>query len=103
MSEAALQSAILELAKLLGWRCAHFRPAQTRTGRWLTPVSADGAGFPDLLMARGQVLIAAELKADKGRLTPAQTEWLDALSNVCDVYVWRPADWASGRIEQVLR
>lgn len=103
MTEAQLQSAVIELAHLLHWRCAHFRPAQTQTGRWLTPVAADGAGFPDLLMARGQVLIAAELKTAKGRLSPAQTEWLDALSNACDVYVWRPQDWSSGRIEQVLR
>ena len=47
MSERELQDAVIQLARLLGWRVAHFRPAMTTRG-WRTPVSADGAGFPDL-------------------------------------------------------
>lgn len=48
ISEAELQSAVIELARTLGYRVAHFRAARTAQG-WRTPVEADGAGFPDLV------------------------------------------------------
>ena len=49
-------------------------------------------GFPDLNMVRGPRLIYAELKTEKGRVTPYQTKWLDrlALSGRCETYLWRP-------------
>jgi hypothetical protein len=106
ISEHELQRAVIDCAHLLGWRCAHFRPALTH-GRWSTPVSADGAGFPDLVMVRRGRIIFAELKATKGRLRPEQTEWLNALGLADGLtamtYTWRPDDWFSGRIEEVLR
>jgi hypothetical protein len=46
LSEAAFTDAVIELARLGGWRVAHFRPARTASG-WRTPVQGDGAGFPD--------------------------------------------------------
>lgn len=56
-------------------------------------------GFPDLVLLRGTRLIFAELKSEKGKLTPEQTEWMDALklfsegpSGGCGVYLWRPSD-----------
>jgi hypothetical protein len=49
-----------------GWRAAHFRPARTAKG-WRTPVAADGAGFPDLVLVRRTRIVAAELKS--GRVT----------------------------------
>ena len=105
MTERELQSAVIECARLLGWRVAHFRPALTARG-WRTPVEADGAGFPDLVMVRAGVLLFVELKAVRGRLSDAQVEWVDALA-ACrqDVrmLVWRPADWLSGDVEAVLR
>jgi hypothetical protein len=116
MNEGQLQAAVIECAQLLGWRVAHFRVAKTEKG-WRTPVSADGAGFPDLVMVRGGRLIFAELKGDGGAMRTAQVEWTRDLAAVSvavqrggldevplvDVQVWKPADWKSGRIEEALR
>jgi VRR-NUC domain len=107
MSEKELQQAVVALAHLRQWRVAHFRPAQTE-GRWSTPVSADGAGFPDLVLGRKGQVVMAELKARRGRLSDAQLDWLAALStpDLADrrlrVYVWRPEDWVNGTIERAL-
>lgn len=107
MSEAQLQSAVLDLAQLLGWKCAHFRPAQTQTGRWVTPVAADGVGFPDLVMVRGGTIVFAELKSARGRVSLSQEMWLSELAHCSQstviTCVWRPADWLSGEVEAVLR
>jgi len=104
--EADLQQAVIDLAHLLRWRVAHFRPAMTR-GRWSTPVSGDGAGFPDLVMVRDGHIIFAELKSTKGRVRIEQMVWLGALQladgPTVRTYTWRPDDWFAGRIEEVLR
>jgi hypothetical protein len=106
VSEAELQQAVVDCAHRLGWRCAHFRPALTH-GRWSTPVSADGAGFPDLVLVRGGRIIFAELKAAKGLVRPEQKLWLAELrladGPTVRTYTWRPDDWFAGRIEEVLR
>jgi hypothetical protein len=102
MTEAELMSNVIELAHVFGWRVAHFRPAMTSKG-WRTPVSADGAGFPDLAMTRDRV-IYAELKSARGVTSDSQKNWLAALSNAgAEEYVWRPIDWLDGSIEAVLR
>lgn len=44
-TEIQWQAQVIELAHILGWTVAHFRPALTKHG-WRTPVQADGAGFP---------------------------------------------------------
>lgn len=106
MTEAQLQTAVIECARILGWRVAHFRPAQTAKG-WRTPVEADGAGFPDLILAHptnGTTVYAVELKSDRGVVSEAQWEWLRLFENGgCYTDVWRPADWTSGRVEALLR
>jgi hypothetical protein len=102
MSEQELLDCVIATAHLFGWKVAHFRPAMTKHG-WRTPVSADGKGYPDLSMTRDRILFA-ELKAQRGRTSDEQKDWLAALSNAgAEVYVWRPEDWASGAIEAVLR
>lgn len=119
LTEAQWQEQVLGMARLFGWRCAHFRSARTEKG-WRTPVQADGAGFPDLVLVRGTELIFAELKANRGRATEAQHEWVNALAHVaaavagveyCDdwevgkprmnVYFWRPRD--ADAVERRLR
>jgi hypothetical protein len=101
ISESELQNAIIDLARQLGWRIAHFRPAMTRHG-WRTPVSADGKGFPDLILVRDRV-IAAEIKTDKGKLTDDQETWLDAFQAAgIAVAVWRPEQWWDGTIDTIL-
>lgn len=102
MSEAQLQSNVLELAALLGIRTAHFRPARTATG-WRTAVSGDGKGFPDCVLVGTRVLFR-ELKADDGKPSAEQRGWYFALTRAgADVGYWTPDDWRSGRIEAVLR
>lgn len=79
---------VIEAATLHGWRVAHFRPARTARG-YRTPVQGH-TGSPDLLLARGGVVICAELKTATGRLRPEQADWLDQLG--AHGRLWRPAD-----------
>lgn len=106
MTEAELLAATIDLAQLLRYRVAHFRPAKTAYG-WRTPVQGDGKGWPDLSMVRGGSsprLLFAELKSDTGRLDPEQVEWLAALEDSgCETYVWRPIDFNNGTIAEILR
>lgn len=100
VGETELTRTALEIARLLGWRTAHFRPAQTGRG-WRTAVQGDGAGFPDLVLARPPRLVFAELKSETGRVHVEQQRWLNLLEGCTQVetYLWRPAD----RFEEVLR
>lgn len=91
---------VLALAKECGWRTAHFRPARTARG-WRTAVQGDGKGWPDVVMVRERIIFA-ELKAETGRLKPAQKAWIETLTQAKqEVYVWKPSDWVE--IERVLR
>lgn len=95
VSESAWQTTVIEAAHAQGWIVAHFRPARTQSGGWSTPVQADGAGFPDLVLVRAPRIIFAELKSQAGRVAPRQEWWLNAL-RACpgaEVKVWRPGDW----------
>ena len=92
ISEAAFHSQVIEIARLRGWLVHAERPARRQSGHWSTPIQGD-AGFPDLVMARGGRLVFAELKSARGRVSPEQQEWLDALRLVVQVYIWRPLDW----------
>lgn len=82
---------VIRAARLYQWRVAHFRPIRTATG-WITPVQGD-AGSPDLLLARGGVVILAECKAGSGRPTQAQREWAEAIG--AQYRLWRPEMWDS--------
>lgn len=95
--EAEWQRDLIRLAQTLGWKCATFRPAQTKHG-WRTPVGADGKGWPDLLLVRDRV-IACEVKNEVGKLTDEQREWLAWLEAAgVETYVWRPQD-----LDEVMR
>jgi hypothetical protein len=92
VTERDWQQTVIEAAQALGWMVAHFRAAKTSQG-WRTPVQADGAGFPDLVMVRGKRIIFAELKSNTGRISADQEAWLEALGGAGEAYVWRPRDW----------
>jgi Holliday junction resolvase len=93
MTEAQLQGAVMELARLLGWKSFHV---------WISIRS--NPGFPDIVACRGERLLAIELKSRIGKVSAAQEEWLSALAAAgAETYVWRPADWLDGTIERVLR
>ncbi len=102
MSEHQLMGVVIELANVLGWLVSHFRPARTDQG-WRTPVSADGKGFPDLVIVRDRVIFA-ELKSKTGRLTYEQGLWREMLEYAgVEYHLWRPDHWLNGEIEDVLR
>ena len=42
------------------------------------------------------------LKAEKGKLSAAQTIWAETLRQRGEWYLWRPSDWLTGRCEEVL-
>jgi hypothetical protein len=90
---AQFEAAVIELAQVYQWRVAHFRPAKTEKG-WRTPVSADGKGFPDLLLLRADRQLVVELKTGRGKLTPEQVDWIEAFAAAgVETRLWRPEDW----------
>ena len=98
MKESEFQRTVIELARTCHWKVAHFRPVkQLRadgTTRYLTPVQADGVGFPDLILLRGSRGIAWELKSDRGVAKPEQVEWLKAFGAAgFEVGVVFPMNW----------
>lgn len=96
ISESEFQRAVLLAAYHNQWKAAHFSRARMPSMRWATPVAADGAGFPDLVLIHPGAgrLIVAELKSAGGRPTPAQVAWLEWFRAAgVPAYLWRPADW----------
>lgn len=91
MSEALFQSKVIQIAATCGWDCHH-----VKAGRYGAIYKTDGlVGMPDLILIgqRGQGIIWAELKAEKGRISPAQQARLAQLkANGQEVYVWYPND-----------
>jgi len=81
ITEKAFEYQIKDLAKLFGWQYYH-----PFLSKW------SERGFPDVTLLRPPRLIFAELKSDKGRLSPAQAHWLWELRKVpcAEVYIWRP-------------
>lgn len=93
ITESQFQRQVIELAQLLGWRVAAFRPALNARGQWRTAVQGDGAGWPDLVLVRDRVLFR-ELKRDGAYLEPRQKVWRDQLVAAgADWGVWRPRDF----------
>ena len=94
INEKAFESQVKDLAKLFGWKYYH---------TWRSFHSP--AGFPDCVFVRRERLIFAELKSEKGTVSPKQQEWLDALGNTgnkdVQVYLWRPGDF--DKVVEVLR
>lgn len=107
MTEAQLQSAVIQEAHRQGWLVAHFRGMQDMRGVWRTPVAGDGKGFVDFVLASGdrRGVMFVELKGDTGRyqVSPEQKAWHQTLRDSgAACYVWNPDDWRSGRIQAAL-
>ncbi len=92
VTERDFQQTVLELARVLGWRCYH-----THDSRRSEP------GFPDIVAVRPPRIIYAELKTERGRLSADQRQWLSLLEGCAgvEVHVWRPSDWPA--IDEALR
>lgn len=86
----------MQLARIAGWRLAHFRPAINRSGHWSTPMQGN-PGFPDLVLVRPPRVLFVELKSEKGKLSEHQRDWIADLRGCphIDVRVWFPSDWDS--------
>lgn len=87
-----LDQLFYKVAHACRWRAAHFRPAYTGRG-FRTPVSGDGEGFLDWIMAKNRAM-AVELKTKKDSVRPKQQEWVTAWEKAgVEVHVWWPKDW----------
>lgn len=90
-TEKQFEAQVKELAMRFGWLYYH---------TWRSIRSP--AGFPDCVMVKGDWVIFAELKSEKGKVTEPQKEWLDALFIAGEeVYTWRPSQFDD--IVKVLR
>jgi len=81
--EKDLREQIRDLCKLYGFKF-YFTWSSIHSPR----------GLPDLVLCKPPRLIFAELKTEKGIVSPHQQEWLDALAQCLgvEVYLWRPSD-----------
>lgn len=90
-SEAEFESAVIDLAVLLGWECFHVHDA-----RRFWP------GWPDWIAFQPGRHIWFELKRAGRQLEPAQLRWQERIrEGGGECYLWRPDDWPE--IERVLR
>ncbi len=110
-SERTFQDGILELFGVLEWRAVHHHPLRTNRG-WRTGIEGPGcAGFPDIVAIKvtpeqdgRHRLVAAELKGRRGRVEPAQADWLRLLEAAgAECYVWVAGIDSLRSIEAVLR
>jgi hypothetical protein len=131
-SEGAFQAEVIKLARSLGWgttksQADAMRAEAAQYGVETPPLDGlvfhpryslgSEPGWPDLTLVRrrDRRLIFAELKAEKGVVSPRQREVLDLLREFVvipdfihtdewpriEVFVWRPSDLP--RIVEVLR
>lgn len=88
MSEREFSALIVDVARLGGWHRYHTFDSRRSSH-----------GFPDWVFTRDGRLIFAELKSEKGKLSPNQEIWIAELKLVAglndnvQVFVWRPSDW----------
>ena len=99
MTEKELQTNIIHLAELFGYRVFHVvnYKGQLR--------NETAVGYPDLTLCKKGRLIFAELKVGRNKLTDHQTKWLSKLRESVDgveVFLWTDKDWMDGTIEEVL-
>lgn len=92
VSERDFQRSVIELAKTLGWKVGHFHDSRRQVRPNVFVGDKDAAGFPDLVLIRRDRLLFAELKTERGKLSPKQLEWLGLLELAEQwTYVWRPS------------
>ena len=109
MTEKELLGAIIERARSRGWKVIHTPPVPVQRGGktlWMTPLAADGKGFPDLLMVRDRVIVAevkAGARSGNRHLSVDQKDWLSRFRMAsAEAYVWTPEAWFDGTIDGVL-
>lgn len=90
ITEKAWMGTVLDAARLYGWEAYH-----TYDSRRSQP------GFPDLILVRGPRMLVIELKTERGKVSPAQVDWLARLEDVREVSVMvaRPSQWDDVLVE----
>ena len=85
VTETDLLLAVQAYAEGEGWLVHHERQSGhfNKYGKWL---ASSKRGFPDLVLARDGVVILAELKTERGTMTPEQKEWKAAGVG----HLWKP-------------
>ncbi len=96
-SERQFQDKVIAMAIMYGWKVQHSRPAMLPGGGWATHIQGH-VGFPDLVLAnRHRGVIYAELKSERGKVSPSQADWLETLTAASAVssetFLWRPNDF----------
>ena len=90
VDEKGFMQAVKDVARARGWLVYHNFDARR-----------SDPGFPDLLMVRGDRIVAMECKTMRGKVTAAQEAWLKALSDAgATAMVVRPDMW--DQIHEVL-
>jgi acetyl esterase/lipase len=96
ITEAEWLRSVGDALDLTGWAWIHHRPARRAQGKWTTPTQGSSAkGFPDIVAVRPPRVLWLELKTERGRVSPEQTDWLERLrASGQEVHVIRlPRDW----------
>lgn len=84
LTEKQFMGQVIALANMSGWLVYH-----THNSRRSEP------GFPDLILMKGQRLLAIELKVGQNKPTADQRKWLLAFHKTGALAtVWTPADWS---------
>ena len=102
LTEKELTADVIAMARLFGWRIAHFRSVETKRQGWQTPVQGDGKGFPDLCLVRERVIFI-ELKVGKNKLAPEQETWRDwIIASGGEWHLITDKGWLDGQAEEIL-
>lgn len=91
MTESEWQKQVLKSAHTLGWQSMHI--GRTGKNQAVGAKGTMGTGWPDLVLVKGGRILFVELKGEKGQLTPEQKLVLAILTQVGQVFVWRPSDF----------
>jgi len=82
VTEKDFREQVRDLCRIYGWKI-YFSWSSLHSPK----------GFPDLILVRDNIIMAVELKSEKGRTTVEQDEWLAAFSAAgVKSCVWRPHD-----------
>jgi len=100
-TEQAFQDSVIALARLHRYRVKHTHKVKLANDEYRTPTTKD-KGFPDLLLARPDQTLFAELKVGRNKPSEDQIIWLNLLAlSGQKVFLWYPEHF--GEIEMILK
>jgi len=96
VTESEWLTAVADALDYTGWWWYHTRPARRKNGRWVTATQGSGSrGFPDVVAVRDDRVLFLERKAENGRVSPEQTDWITRLNAAGQEahIIQMPGDW----------